>query len=362
MKKLYRDIIDKLQPYIPGKPIAEVQRELGITNVIKMASNENPLGPSPKAMSAIRKALQNISFYPEGSCYELRKNLAKKLNILEENLIFGNGSDEILLMIGEAFLNPDDEVIQAVSELTFVEYKAVTLISNAKPVFVELKNYTYDLEKMTEKISEKTKLVFIANPNNPTGTIVTRDEVEEFLKKVPEDIIVVFDEAYYEYVERADYPETLDYVKDKKNIIILRTFSKIYGLAGLRIGYGIAKKEIIDILEKVRQPFNVNYLAQVGANAALKDIKFIEESKRVNSEGKRYLYSSLDELGISYVPSNANFIFIDLKRDANPIVKKLMEEGVIVRRIGTDTTIRVTVGKEEHNKRFIETLKKILKE
>ncbi|MFH1824100.1 MAG: histidinol-phosphate transaminase [Candidatus Firestonebacteria bacterium] len=362
MKKLYRDVIDKLQPYIPGKPVAEVQRELSITDIIKMASNENPLGSSPKAISAIRKVLQDISFYPEGSCYELRKNLAKKLEISEENLIFGNGSDEILLMIGEAFLNPGDEVIQAVPELTFVEYKAITLVANGTPVFVELKNYTYDLEKMAEKVTQKTKLIFVANPNNPTGTIVTKTQVEEFLKKVPEDVIVVFDEAYYEYVERADYPESIDYVKEGRNVIVLKTFSKIYGLAGLRIGYGMAKKEIIDILEKVRQPFNVNYLAQVGANAALKDIKFVEESKRVNNVGKKYLYSSLDELDIPYVLSEANFIFIDLKKDAKPVVEKLMEEGVIVRKIGTGTTIRVTIGKEEQNKRFIEILKRIIRD
>lgn len=360
MKKLYRDAIDKLQPYIPGKPIAEVQRELGIEDVIKMASNENPLGPSPKAMSAMRKTIDQVNFYPEGSCYELRKAVAAKLEITEDNLIFGNGSDELLLLISQVFVNPLDEIIQADPKLTFVEYRAVSLVSDASPVFVDMKDYAFDLEAMAEKINEKTKLIFIANPNNPTGTIVTKEKVEEFLAKVPEDVIVVFDEAYYEYVENADYPETINYVKEGKNIIILRTFSKIYGLAGLRVGYGIAKKEIIALMEKARQPFNVNSLAQTGATAALKDIKFVEESKKVNNVGKRFLYDSLDVNNITYVPTEANFIFIDLKIDAKEAADKLMKKGVIVRPIGTGTTIRVTIGTEEQNKRFINTLKKVI--
>ena len=361
MKKLYRDAIDKLQPYTPGKPIAEVQRELGLEDVIKMASNENPLGASPKAVTAMKRAIETVNFYPEGSCYELRKAVAAKLEIPEDCLIFGNGSDELLLLISQVFFNPGDEIIQADPKLTFVEYRAVSLISDAVPVFVDMKDYVYDLEAMAEKINEKTKLIFIANPNNPTGTIVTKDQVDEFMRKVPEDVIVVFDEAYYEYVERADYPETLGYVKEGRNVIVLRTFSKIYGLAGLRVGYGIAKKELIALMEKARQPFNVSLLAQAGATAALKDFRFVEESKKVNNVGKTFICDSLEVMGVSFTPSEANFIFFDVKKDAKETAEKLMKKGVIVRPIGTGTTIRVTIGTEEQNKRFIKTLEKIIK-
>lgn len=359
---MYREVINKLEPYIPGKPISEVKRTLGLEDVIKMASNENPLGPSPKAITAIKKAIDEINFYPEGSCYELKKTLAEKLNLSEDNLIFGNGSDEILLMLSQVFFNPEDEIIQAEPKLTFVEYKTVTVISGATPIYVDLKDYTYDLKGIINKISSKTKLIFIANPNNPTGTIVTKEAVDEFIKIVPPDIIIVFDEAYYEYVERADFPDTISYIKEGKNVITLRTFSKIYGLAGLRIGYGIAKKELIGLLEKVKQPFNVNSIAQVGALAALKDIEYIEKSKKLNNKGKSFLYSVFEELVVSYIPTETNFIFLNLNQDAKPIVNKLLEKGIIVRQIGGETTIRVTIGTEEQNKRFADTLRRIIME
>ncbi|OGF54029.1 MAG: histidinol-phosphate transaminase, partial [Candidatus Firestonebacteria bacterium RifOxyC12_full_39_7] len=353
MKKLQRDAIDKLSPYIPGKPVAEVQRELGISDVIKMASNENPLGASPKAVAAVKKAAEQVYFYPEGSCFELRKAVAEHLQIPADNLIFGNGSDELLLLISQVFLNPGDEVLQGDPKLTFVEYKAVTTIADAKPVIVEMKDFGYDLKTMAEKFTNKTKIVFITNPNNPTGTMITKDELDEFFKKVPEDVIVVLDEAYYEYVGRADYPESVEYVKEGKNVIILRTFSKIYGLAGLRLGYGIARKELIELLGKARQPFNVNLLAQSAGIAALKDIKFVEESKHVNNEGKIWIGDALEAMGITFVRSEANFILFDVKVDAKPVTEALMKEGIIVRCIGTGTTIRVTIGTMEQNRRFI---------
>lgn len=361
MKKLQRDAIDKLSPYVPGKPVAEVQRELGIADVIKMASNENPLGASPKAVAAVKKAAEQIYFYPEGSCFELRKAMAEHLQMPADNLIFGNGSDELLLLISQVFLNPGDEVLQGDPKLTFVEYKAVTTIADATPVTVDLKDYAYDLEAMAAKVTDKTKIVFIANPNNPTGTMVTKEKLDEFLGKLPKDVIVVLDEAYYEYVERAEYPESVEYVKLGENVIILRTFSKIYGLAGIRLGYGIAKKELIEQLEKARQPFNVNLLAQAAGIAAVKDIKFVEESKHVNNEGKRWLGDALEAMGIVSVPSEANFILFDVKTEARPVTEALMKEGIIVRCIGTGTTIRVTIGTMNQNRRFIGALKKVLK-
>jgi histidinol-phosphate aminotransferase len=360
MDKIYRDAIDNLKPYVPGKPISEVQREFCIKDVIKLASNENPLGASPKAVHAIRKAAEEVYYYPEGSCFELKKELARKLEAAPENLIFGNGSDELLLMISQAFFNPGDEIIQADPNLTFVEYNTVTAIAGAVPVFVDLKDYCFDLMAMAEKINEKTKLIFIANPNNPTGTIVTKAEVEEFLKKVPENVLVVFDEAYYEYVERADYPEVILNVKEGKNVIILRTFSKIYGLAGLRIGYGIANKDIISILEKVKQPFNVNSIAQAGALAALSDLRHIEQSRKTNSEGKSFLYDSLEAMGLEFVSSQANFILIDLKKNAKEAAGDMLKEGIIVRPIGGPNFIRVTIGTAVQNEKFIKTLKKVL--
>lgn len=361
MKKLQRDAIDKLSPYVPGKPVAEVQRELGIADIIKMASNENALGASPKAVSAVKKSAENIYFYPEGSCFELRKAMAEHLEMPPETLIFGNGSDELLLLLSQVFLNPGDEVLQGDPKLTFVEYKAVTTIADAVPVIVDLKDFAYDLKAMAEKVTEKTKVVFIANPNNPTGTMITKEQLDDFFGRISEDIIVVLDEAYYEYVCRADYPESLEYIKQGKNVIALRTFSKIYGLAGIRLGYGIAKKELIDLLEKARQPFNVNLLAQAAGIAALKDIKFVEESKQVNNEGKRWIGDAFESMGISFAPSEANFILFDVKTEAKPVTEALMNQGVIVRCIGTGTTIRVTIGTMEQNKRFISALKKALK-
>jgi len=361
MKKLQRDAIDKLSPYVPGKPVAEVQREFGIADVIKLASNENPLGASPKAVAAIKRSAEQVYYYPEGSCFDLRKAVAEHLQLPADNLIFGNGSDELLLLISQVFLNPGDEVLQGDPKLTFVEYKAVTTIADAVPVCVEMKDYAYDLEAMAQKITPKTKLVFFANPNNPTGTLITKEKLEEFMAKLPEDVIVVLDEAYYEYVGRADYPESVEYIKQGKNVIILRTYSKIYGLAGLRLGYGIAKKELIEQMEKARQPFNVNLLAQAAGIAALKDIKFVEESKQLNNEGKRWLEDALEAMGITSVPSEANFILFDVKKEAKPVTEALMKEGVIVRCIGTGTTIRVTVGTMNQNRRFISALKKVLK-
>ena len=357
--KLSRENILKIEPYIPGKPIQEVRRELGITGeIIKLASNENPIGPSPKAVNAIRKYLNNINYYPEGGCPELISALAKKHNLSPSNIIVGNGSNEILELIAEAFLKQGDEVI--ITNLTFVVYKMVSLLMDANIVPAELKDYRYDLDAISGKITDKTKIIFICNPNNPTGTMVTEAEVEKFMGNIPDNTIVIFDEAYYEYVTRSDFPNTLKYLVANKNVFILRTFSKIYGLAGLRIGYGMANPEFIEILNRVRQPFNVNSLAQEAALAGLKDEKHVAESIKVNNEGIQFLYKSFSEMNMKYIETSANFIFLDLGRSNKQVVNDLLKKGIIVRDIG-DTYIRVTVGTQSQNEKFINAFKEVFK-
>lgn len=354
--------IKEITVYQPGKPIEEVKRELGLKEVVKLASNENPLGPSPKASSAIRQAASKVNRYPEGACFYLRKGLTKKLGVASGNLIFGNGSDEIIDIIVKTFSAPGDEVLT--SDTTFLEYKIIAEQNNRSARCVPLKNFRYDLDKIKSGISPRTKIIFIANPNNPTGTYLTRQEADDFLKGLPSDIVVVFDEAYFEFVNKRDFPLTLNYLKEEnKNVIILRTFSKIYGLAGLRIGYGIAKEDFIRYMEGARQPFNVNYLAQEGALASLKDTAFVDKTKKVVSEGKRYLYGELEKLGLDYIPSVTNFILIDLKQDGFAIFNKLLKKGVIVRdmrQYGLNNFIRVTIGTKRENEIFIRELKKIL--
>ncbi len=351
----------QLTPYVPGKPIEEVERELGITDIIKLASNENPLGPSPLAIKAMADTLPKVGLYPDGSCFALRNETAKHWGVEPENLIFGNGSDELIHYIGVTFLTPGDEVIQA--DPTFVRYEAAGILNNCKVHKVPCKDLTHDLAAMAERINERTKLIFIANPNNPTGTIVTKRDVEELMDKVPERCITVFDEAYYEYVEDPEYPQTMDYVKQGRNVIILRTFSKIYALAGLRIGYGIARPKIIEFLEQVREPFNVNSIAQVGAIASLRDSEQVAKAKKVNSEGRAYLCEEFDKMGLPYAPSQANFVLVNIKQDCVSAFKELLKRGVITRTgdiFGLPTYLRVTIGTMEQNKRFIEALKEVL--
>ena len=353
--------IEFIQPYQGGKPIEEVERELGITNIIKLASNENPFGPAPLAVEAIKSAAEKVNLYPDGNSYYLKNDLAKHLNVKPEKLILGNGSNEVLTTIGDTFVSPGDEVVY--SEQAFVVYMLVANVCGAKSVTTPLKDYTHDLEAMADCITDNTEVIFIANPNNPTGTMVNTGQVEAFMRRVPDDVLVAFDEAYYEYVERDDYPQTLKYVHDGRNVIVLRTFSKIYGLAGLRIGYGISNENVVELMNKVRQPFNANLLAQAAAQASLRDTEHVEKSRRNNSEGKTYLYSKLEELGIDYVPSEANFILIHLNKSGQEVTNELLKLGVIVRPTTGykfPNSIRVTVGTPEQNKRFIEALGEVL--
>lgn len=358
---LVRPCILEIKPYIPGKPIEEVERELGITNIIKLASNENPFGPSPKAVTAMKKAAERVNLYPDGDCYSLRQALSAHLGVSPQSLIIGNGSDELLKIFAETFLKEDDEVLMA--SPSFAEYEFVTRVMGSRPVMVDLKNYTHDLKDMAAQISPKTKLIVICNPNNPTGTIVTKEEIEVFLTRVPEDAIIIFDEAYYEYVSNPAYPQTIDLVKAGRRVVILRTFSKIYGLAGLRVGYGIADPAIIECLNRVREPFNVNLVAQAGAVAALEDLGHVKKSWDNNQTGKEYLYRELKAMGLGFVPTESNFMLIDVGRESQPVFEQLMREGVIVRPgsvFGYRRHLRVSIGTAAENERFVQALRKVL--
>lgn len=362
-KQLHRQQILAIKPYVPGKPVEEVERELGISGVIKLASNENPLGPAPAAIEMMHSMVDKVAAYPDGNCYYLKNALAASLDLSPANLIVGNGSDEVIKLIAEAFLDEGEEAI--VADPTFSEYDFAVKIMGGRTVVIPGKNYTHDLEAMAAAVTERTKLVFVCNPNNPTGTKVGKAEARALLDKLPDGVITVFDEAYYEYVTDDDYPQTLDFVREGRDVIVLRTFSKIYGLAGLRIGYGVSTPELIGLLSRVREPFNVNMIAQSAALAALGDQEHVVKSREMNEAGKKYLYGEFDRLGLSYMPTHANFIWVNIKTDCKNAFAKLLRRGVIVRTgdiFGAPDVIRVTIGTPEQNKRFIETLGEVLAE
>jgi histidinol-phosphate aminotransferase len=349
-----------LIPYVPGKPVEELERELGITGAIKIASNENPVGPSPLALSAAKKALGNIHRYPDGDAFYLKHKLASILDTKPDRLIFGNGSNDVLDIAARTFLSPGDEAVMG--EFAFIVYPIVTQAVGAKAVISPMPDYKHNLKDMHSRITSKTKAVFIANPNNPTGTMVRRKELEWFLDNVGQDILVVIDEAYFEYVEDPDYPDSLLYQNSGKSILTVRTFSKIYGLAGLRLGYGVADEGIISAMQRARHPFNTSSIAQEAAIAALDDHEHVKKSKEVNREGFVYLKDELRKLGIDYTPTYTNFILIDLGKDPMPLYDALLREGVIVRPVGIyglRTHLRVTIGLPEENERFIKAMKKV---
>ncbi|MCX5712410.1 MAG: histidinol-phosphate transaminase, partial [Candidatus Omnitrophica bacterium] len=325
---LVRKNVTGIMPYVAGKPIEETKRELGLKKVIKMASNENPLGVSPKAAAAIKKAISNINRYPDSSGFYLKKKLANKYGLKPQNVLLGNGSDEIIDIIIKTFVEDDENIITA--DTTFLEYEIIARVNNKNVTTVPLKYFKYDLEAIKRKIDKKTKLIFIANPNNPTGTYVTRHEIADFVKGLPSDVIVVLDEAYETFIDVDDFPKSISSIGND-NVIIMKTFSKVYGLAGLRVGYALAVPEIIADMEKVRQPFNVNMLAQAGALAVLDDKKFIKKTRKVILEGKNYLYAEFKKLGIAYVPSVANFVLFDCGRETTAFFKAMLKFGVIVR-------------------------------
>ncbi|NKB81663.1 MAG: histidinol-phosphate transaminase [Nitrospirales bacterium] len=349
--------IEQLVPYSPGKPIDELERELGIQGAIKLASNENPLGPSPKAIAALNKAALTLNRYPDGGAHHLTKALAARWHVLSEQVVVGNGSDEIISLLVKAFLSPGDEVVMA--DHTFVMYKLSVLGGHGVPREVPLKHWRHDLAAMADAITDRTRLLFVCNPNNPTGTMVTASEVDDFLAHIPDHVIVVFDEAYYEYVCDPTFPESIRLIHPNRPVILLRTFSKIYGLAGLRIGYGITTPKIAGYLQRVRPPFNTNTLAQTAALAALADDDHVATSRALNRAEMMMLEKGLRQLGLEPLPSQANFLYVDVNRDGKQVFDALLQEGIIIRHI-RGSMIRVTVGQPGENSRFLQALEPVL--
>lgn len=359
--KLAQPGITELSPYQPGKPVEELERELGISNIIKLASNENPRGLSPAVQQALTDAIADLPRYPDGSAYLLKNRLQEFLGISTDRMTIGNGSNDVLELLARVFLGPGLETV--VSEHSFVVYPLVTKALGATVVEVPAKDFGQDLEATLAAITERTRMVFIANPNNPTGTWVDQTTLVTFLDQVPSNVIVVLDEAYFEYVEEADYPDGLQLIDQYDNLVITRTFSKVYGLAGLRIGYAISHPHIADLMNRVRQPFNVNSMSLAAAFVALDDQSYIDETVRMNREGMAFLTQACDQMGLGYIPSVGNFLTIDFEREAGPIYEAMLHEGVIVRPIGVygmPNHLRVTIGLPAENARLVEVLQKVL--
>ncbi len=352
---------ETLMPYVPGKPVSETERELGISGVVKLASNENPLGASPKAIAAIQGALHQIHDYPDGGAFYLKAALAEFHNVRPEQLVMGNGTNEVIELIARTCLRPDENIIYA--QASFIVYKLVSLALGREIREVPLKQMRFDLDAIVAAMDEKTKLVFIANPNNPTGTYISKTELDRFLEAIPRDVLVVLDEAYLEYVTASDYPNGLDYLSKRERILVTRTFSKCYGLAGLRIGYGIGDPKLIDYINRGREPFNTNSLAQIGALAALEDSDHLERSRQLNSAEMRRLIPRLEAMGLGVTPSQANFLLVDFHRDAQGMFERLLQLGVIVRPMagyGLPTSARITIGREEQNEKLLSILPQAL--
>ncbi len=361
MKDITRLELKSIKPYQPGKPISEVKRELGLEKVVKLASNESPWTPFPQALKAIEEASKKVNRYPDSACFYLKDKLSKIYEVDSKNIAIGNGSNELIRLIANAIVQPGNEVIYAWP--SFIVYPTITKLVQGTSIQIPLKDYRHDLLAMKEKINDNTKIIFICNPNNPTGTIVTRKEVDNFSDGIPDDILIVFDEAYYEYVESDSYPESLDYFNNGRQVAILRTFSKIYGLAGCRIGYGIMSNSLVEVVNKSREPFNINKLAQAAALASLSSPHIVKERYQENITQKKYYYQELSKLGLDYAPTEANFILIDVGQDCREVFESLLKEGVITRTgdiFGYPSHLRVTFGTNEENEFFFEKLKKVL--
>lgn len=350
-----------LPVYQPGKPIEEVKRDFGLSEIVKLASNENPFGCSELAKAAVQEEIRNVSLYPDGAAQELTAALAEHLGVGTNQIIFGAGSDEVILMIARAFLAKGDETVMA--SHTFPQYKHNAEIEGAVSVEVPLAEGKHDLQAMLDEVSDKTKIVWICNPNNPTGTMVTHTEVKSFLERVGPDVLVVLDEAYIEYNTSPNFPDGFSLMKDHPNLVLLRTFSKIYGLASLRIGYGIGHPDIIRSINQVREPFNTTRFAQAAAKASLGDKAFIDRCRQANSEGIKYLNEQFARLGLKPFPAYGNFIMVDVGEPAAEVFEGLLRQGIIVRgghQLGFPTSIRVTVGSREQNEKFVAALEQIL--
>lgn len=361
-EKLFRKGLMDIKAYVPGKPMEDVMRELGLTEVVKLASNENPLGPSPKALEAVRESLDSINYYPDGACRALTQKLADKLGVDPEGIIFANGEDNIISLISKTFLNEGEEMIMADPSFSSFEIGARAVGGKVLKVPVG-PDFITDLEAMAAAVTPPTKLIFLCNPNNPTGTINTRQEVEKFLASLPDRVLVVLDEAYKEFVEDPDYPEGLDYVRAGKNVLVTRTFSKVYGLAGLRVGFAVGHPDFIGGMKRIREAFATNRLAQIAALAALDDDEFMHRVVAVNKEGREYFYSEFERLGLPYIRSQTNYVMVDTKQDIRQVFLDLQREGVIIRPAyiwDMPTWARVSVGTGEENKKFIQALEKVL--
>lgn len=362
MKLTVPDYILSIKPYVPGKPLEELEREYGIKDAVKLASNENPLGPSPKAADAIRAAIEKLNRYPDGGGYELIQSISKKFHLEPDTIVLGNGSDDIIALLSTVLLKPGDEVV--LPQPSFLFYEISVRSVGAIPVWVPLKFHAMDLDGMIQKITANTRLLFLNIPFNPTGAIITISEFEQFMTAVPSDVIVVLDEAYIEFVRDPNCVHSIDYVKSGNNVVGMRTFSKAYGLAGLRIGYGVMTAELSGLLNRVRQPFNVNSLAQVAAVAALGDEDFIKKTVQLVHEELDFLYGALSRVGIEYIPTQANFFLINVGgQNADDIFSRLLKQGVIVRSMtsyGYPDYIRVNVGLHHENVRFLEALTGVL--
>ena len=355
--------LDPIKAYVPGKPVEEVQREYGLQDVIKLASNENPMEPPAKVMAALKEAVHGLNLYPDGQSYYLRHALASKLGVKPEQVTVGNGIDGIIMQTCMAYLDDDSEVI--VSQSSFPVYDIYTHVMRARLIKTPARNYGHDLGAMAKAITKRTKLIFVANPNNPTGTMNTASEVEALMKKVPDHVLVAFDEAYYEFVDSPDYPDTLRYIREgRRNVMVMRTYSKIYSLAGIRLGYGIADPDILAPLNKIKEPFAVNLLAQAAGIAALEEEEYRKASAAANQAGRLFLYREFERLGLFYVKSHANFVLVQVGPQAGQIFQALLKKGVIVRPCtGYDLPefLRVTVGDQAQNARMIETLETVIK-
>jgi histidinol-phosphate aminotransferase len=353
--------IEELVPYKPGKPIEELERELGIQGAIKLASNENPLGPSPKAVEAMQKALSGLHRYPDGAGFDLRSALAKKFNVDFEQTCIGNGSDEIIEFLARAYVRPGQEALSAAP--SFLMYSKLVQVAGGKLREVPLKDFRIDLEAMLAAVTPQTRLVFINNPDNPAGTAVSKAELAKFLDQVPQGVLVVLDEAYIDFVTDPEVAMGPDFLEHGTPVLVMRTFSKSAGLAGLRIGYALGPKEVIAAFDRVRQPFNTSILAQVGGCAALADEEFLERTRQLVIDGLKTFYGCFDDLGLSYVPSQTNFVLVRIGPKAKEVANLLLRRGVIIRYMGSydlPEYLRISVGLPEENQRFVEALKEIV--
>lgn len=360
-KRLTHEGVRQINPYQPGLPEAELFRRFGLKHVDKLASNENPFGPGKLALRAIRKHLNNLGQYPESPAPELVSDLAQHCNVSEDMLILGNGSSQLLELTTQLFLRPGRNMVT--SQHAFIMYRIASLVQEAEVREAPARDYGYDLDAMASLIDEQTGVVFIANPNNPTGTWIKKDDLIAFMRKIPENSIIILDEAYFEYVQEPDYPNGIDLLADFPNLMVTRTFSKLHGLAALRIGYGIAAAGLAELYNRIRPPFNANHLAQVAARAALGDGKHIERSLRGNNDGRRYLLEAFERLGLASIPGIGNFITVDLGTNCEQIYQQLLQQGLIVRDLvgyGMSQHVRVTIGTAKQNQRLVKALERLI--